>query len=375
MENEHILQLIFFTFLLFKPISGTDDDCRPDSCGPTEPEIRFPFRITGRQPSRCGFPGFDLSCNNQNHTIIQLPSSSRSYVVNRINYVSQVIYIDPNFCERNGISDFNLTDTPFDFGSIRSYTFYNCSLQSFGFMYPAVPFQCLSSGNYSVIAVPTGLFSAENTPSNCADMKTIEVPARWNVGIGVELMLMWLTPNCRSCEIEGRACGLKSDDGDTVCHGSSRGMPRSAKYGLSLGIGLPASICIIGLICYAASRLRDYRESHHQSIDLFSITIVPQSPSTTGLDRPTIESYPKIVLGESCRLPHDNNNTCAICLSEYKPKESLRTIPECNHYFHAECIDEWLKLNGTCPVCRNSPESLSLATSCSLASTTSVDTS
>ncbi|KAM0046262.1 putative chromatin regulator PHD family [Helianthus debilis subsp. tardiflorus] len=372
MENEHILQLIFFTLLLFKPISGTDDLCRPASCGPLEPEIHFPFRLTGRQPSRCGFPGFDLSCNKQNHTIIQLPSS-RSYTVNRINYVDQVIYIDPNFCERNGISDFNLTNTPFDLGSLQRYTFYNCSFES---VYRGVLFHCMSSRNYSVIAVPTGLFWPETMPSSCAVMKTIEVPARWNVGIGVELMLMWFTPYCRTCEIEGRVCGLKSDNGETVCHGSSRGISASAKYGLiSLGIGLPASICIIGLVCYAASRVRDHRESHHQSIDLFSIAIVPQSPSTTGLDKPTIESYPKTVLGESCRLPYDNNNTCAICLSEYKPKESLRTIPECNHYFHVECIDRWLKLNATCPVCRNSPESLSLATPSSLASMTSVDTS
>jgi len=154
---------------------------------------------------------------------------------------------------------------------------------------------------------------------------------------------------------------------------SDTGIPRRAKYGLSIGIGVPALVCLIGLVCYTASRVRDFSHTHHQSIDLFSITIIPQPPSTRGLDGPTIESYPKIVLGESCRLPNDNG-TCAICLSDYKPKESLRTIPECNHYFHAGCIDEWLKLNATCPVCRNSPES-SVITPCSSTSSTSVDSS
>lgn len=77
-----------------------------------------------------------------------------------------------------------------------------------------------------------------------------------------------------------------------------------------------------------------------------------------GLDGPTIESYPKIVLGESKRLPKVDDATCAICLSEYEAKETLRTIPPCQHCFHADCIDEWLKLNGTCPVCRNSPEQI-----------------
>ncbi|CAH1449080.1 unnamed protein product [Lactuca virosa] len=88
--------LILFSFFLLKPIAGANDDCLVASCGAHQPEIRFPFHILGRQPTRCGFPGFNLSCDEQNQTIIRLPSS-RSYIVNRISYVSQVIYIDPEY--------------------------------------------------------------------------------------------------------------------------------------------------------------------------------------------------------------------------------------------------------------------------------------
>lgn len=92
-------------------------------------------------------------------------------------------------------------------------------------MYPAVPFPCLSNGNYSVIAVPSGLILPGNMPPGCDAMKTITVAGRWNVDVGVkvELTLLWFTPYCRSCELEGRGCGLKNDDGQIVCHGSSRG--------------------------------------------------------------------------------------------------------------------------------------------------------
>ncbi|XP_076919585.1 putative RING-H2 finger protein ATL21A [Bidens hawaiensis] len=372
MEKSHILRLIFFSGVLLRFITAADDDnpCRPASCGRNEPQVRFPFRIIGRQPPWCGFPGYGLSCNKQNRTIIRL-SPSHSYTVNAINYVSQVISIDPDFCQRNGINiiSFNLTDTPFDISNKLLYTFFNCSLQNFSFMYPAIPFTCLNSKNHSVAAVRTGLILSGMMPSSCEVMKTIAVPTRWNEDIRSDLQLKWFIPDCITCEIEFRACGWKSLD-QIGCLGSRRGFPKSAMYGLSLGIGMPVMICIIGLICYSATRVRNYSETRHQSVDLFSISITPQPATRTGLDGTTIESYSKTTLGESCRLPNDDS-MCIICLSDYKPKESLRTIPECNHYFHAECIDEWLKLNATCPVCRNSPESSSLVTPCSTTSTTS----
>ncbi|CAN1223383.1 Putative RING-H2 finger protein ATL69 [Linum perenne] len=74
-----------------------------------------------------------------------------------------------------------------------------------------------------------------------------------------------------------------------------------------------------------------------------------------GLDPPTIDSLPKIVVGESRRLPRPNNGPCSICLAEYSPNDTLRCIPDCNHCFHADCVDEWLKMTATCPLCRVSP--------------------
>ena len=67
-----------------------------------------------------------------------------------------------------------------------------------------------------------------------------------------------------------------------------------------------------------------------------------------------IDHFPTIVLEESRRLPRLNQDTYAICLGEYKPRDTLRIVPVCNHYFHAQCIDPWLKLNFTCLLCRKS---------------------
>ncbi|XP_054824056.1 putative RING-H2 finger protein ATL69 [Prosopis cineraria] len=76
-----------------------------------------------------------------------------------------------------------------------------------------------------------------------------------------------------------------------------------------------------------------------------------------GLDGATIEKYPMTRIGDSGRLPDPNNNVCSICLSDYQPEDTLRTIPDCNHYFHAQCIDGWLRMNATCPLCRKLPHS------------------
>ncbi|GKE51498.1 putative RING-H2 finger protein ATL21A [Tanacetum coccineum] len=179
------------------------------------------------------------------------------------------------------------------------------------------------------------------------------------------------------CEVNGKTCGFKNDYGETNCIASSSsssngGISRGAKYGLSLGIGIPGLVFLIGLVNYIIGKVGNYNQDQRQNIELLSNAISRRPPSTTGLDRPTIESYPRTVLGEDCELPKDHG-TCAICLSDYKPKDAVRTIPECNHYFHADCIDEWLKINVTCPVCRKSPQSSSLVTPCSLVSSSSLN--
>ncbi|MBA0812152.1 hypothetical protein Gohar_026143, partial [Gossypium harknessii] len=32
--------------------------------------------------------------------------------------------------------------------------------------------------------------------------------------------------------------------------------------------------------------------------------------------------------------------------------EELRWLPMCHHCFHAHCIDAWLEVSPTCPICR-----------------------
>ncbi|KAJ3692721.1 hypothetical protein LUZ60_011816 [Juncus effusus] len=45
------------------------------------------------------------------------------------------------------------------------------------------------------------------------------------------------------------------------------------------------------------------------------------------------------------------NAECCICLSHYEEGAELRELP-CAHHFHASCIDKWLRINATCPLCK-----------------------
>ncbi|KAL8266553.1 hypothetical protein R6Q59_003897 [Mikania micrantha] len=42
---------------------------------------------------------------------------------------------------------------------------------------------------------------------------------------------------------------------------------------------------------------------------------------------------------------------CCICLSAYDDEVELRELP-CSHHFHCNCIDKWLYINATCPLCK-----------------------
>ncbi|KAA8540436.1 hypothetical protein F0562_024645 [Nyssa sinensis] len=43
---------------------------------------------------------------------------------------------------------------------------------------------------------------------------------------------------------------------------------------------------------------------------------------------------------------------CCICLAKYADNDELRELP-CSHFFHVECVDKWLKINASCPLCKS----------------------
>ncbi|KAM6557707.1 hypothetical protein CsatB_004726 [Cannabis sativa] len=385
--------------------------CNRNNCiSPTELTVKFPFQISDQNhyPTRCGYPGFDLSCRNTTTTttgagadaIISLPAGD--FAVREIVYGSQVLTIDdPDNCLPKRFLDtkFSVSGTPFRVRNLGSFTFFNCSPEPVtgagaGVKPLAVP--CLSGNGYTVAAVPTEIFATEflsTPPAFCRVVSTaVMVPVtasekwweeEWGFYLRSYVGLTWQEPNCGECEKRGGDCGFVSSSNDLEIgcfnlpnkHGLSKGVQYALYFITFLGI--------LGFLCYncrpkcqdqenrifSNNRWRNSNHNHQLPNTNTSISSTTTTTTTlphhneansgglpsTGIDKTIIEMYPKRLFGESRRLLKSDYNSCSICLTEYQANDIVRTLPNCFHYFHSNCIDEWLRLNASCPICRNSP--------------------
>jgi hypothetical protein len=55
--------------------------------------------------------------------------------------------------------------------------------------------------------------------------------------------------------------------------------------------------------------------------------------------------------GQHNQYAEYNQTNCTICLENYEHDSEVRVL-RCNHVFHRDCIDSWLPVNPSCPLCR-----------------------
>uniref|UniRef100_A0A183C4R0 RING-type domain-containing protein n=1 Tax=Globodera pallida TaxID=36090 RepID=A0A183C4R0_GLOPA len=48
----------------------------------------------------------------------------------------------------------------------------------------------------------------------------------------------------------------------------------------------------------------------------------------------------------------ETKSECAVCLGNFEAGDKVRPLPPCEHIFHTECIELWLKNHNNCPLCR-----------------------
>ncbi|VVA34528.1 PREDICTED: rust resistance kinase Lr10 [Prunus dulcis] len=190
--------------------------CREARCKPDGPAIRFPFRLKGKQPIHCGYHGFDLSCTNDNQTLLQMPSSSSNLFVEKIKYTSQEIEIYyRNDYPSGNIFYFSLSSSPLQFvpgPDNYNYTLFSCS-------YPRERYGAYTSSCMRQLS-PYHLDNHENQTyavnALCSvDRLPLESCTKLHDYTSIPdisslpMKLHWSKPSCRHCEEKGMKCRSK----------------------------------------------------------------------------------------------------------------------------------------------------------------------
>ncbi|KAK4279481.1 hypothetical protein QN277_011257 [Acacia crassicarpa] len=130
-------------------------------------------------------------------------------------------------------------------------------------------------------------------------------------------------------------------------------------------------IFLVLSICLACIRLRKLAGNPA----MFNFLARPSSTTAAvelptiaerGLDDSTINTFPKLSYSEMKNSSYyniedpSNSSSCSICLADYKEDDMLRLLPDCGHLFHLLCVDPWLKVHNTCPICRTRTSSSSV---------------
>ncbi|KAL0424353.1 UNVERIFIED_CONTAM: E3 ubiquitin-protein ligase MP [Sesamum radiatum] len=113
---------------------------------------------------------------------------------------------------------------------------------------------------------------------------------------------------------------------------------------------------IIGMAAATNSAARDVVVFVHQptrSITLMEGSLemepflreVASKEGPSPASKASIESLPRVQVS-------DPSLECPVCLAEYGEVE-VKEMP-CEHRFHSGCIEKWLGIHGSCPVCRYS---------------------
>ncbi|KAK9672459.1 hypothetical protein RND81_12G102200 [Saponaria officinalis] len=65
----------------------------------------------------------------------------------------------------------------------------------------------------------------------------------------------------------------------------------------------------------------------------------------------TVTLRPKMAYSSKSMPKGEDERRCPICLSDYEEGDFVEFL-DCLHFFHSDCVDQWLPLSHTCPVCR-----------------------
>lgn len=75
--------------------------------------------------------------------------------------------------------------------------------------------------------------------------------------------------------------------------------------------------------------------------------------SIIGIEKPPVASQKDLEKAGGVFPFTGTDERCLVCLSNFELNDECRRLKQCNHFFHRECIDQWLTSSqNSCPLCR-----------------------
>ncbi|KAK1566946.1 hypothetical protein Q3G72_006403 [Acer saccharum] len=249
------LSCIFIFFLLTRSsttASGATVDshylaCVNKTCGDGQ-NISFPFYIKDQQQSFCGFPGFELSCNEAGNPILRLPDSDIQYIVHHIFYNNQTLRVSNsafwetksstsgsggNHCDVvSSLKNLSLpSDHQFELvGDHKTQVsvLYNCSSGGdnrtlSGRLVSKKVDGCWNGDRDSVVAVDEDDPDLGLARENCTQLMVAPVEGYEGESTAMitrlrgGFVMKWTASNCSPCEKSGGKCGFDNSTFHFMC--------------------------------------------------------------------------------------------------------------------------------------------------------------
>ncbi|XP_047338407.1 LEAF RUST 10 DISEASE-RESISTANCE LOCUS RECEPTOR-LIKE PROTEIN KINASE-like 1.2 [Impatiens glandulifera] len=238
-----LLQSIFIVFFVVVVVRGRSSNTSFDVCEQFEPKncgkgpnINYPFWILNSNNSHCGNPKFAVTCDEQNHTIIDL--SGEEYIIKDVFYsnnsfliANSKVYNDLftyNYTCPIPLHNFTLNDTPFEYSpsTFDIFFFYNCTQNPID---PAYNIPCENNNNSSLHSFVVyheekllhNNFSIEsceslvNAPIEAADISVL-LNMNFTDVLRNGFVLQWNDSLCSRCVRSGGDCRYNST-GEFIC--------------------------------------------------------------------------------------------------------------------------------------------------------------
>ncbi|KAM3289805.1 E3 ubiquitin-protein ligase [Capsicum chacoense] len=124
-----------------------------------------------------------------------------------------------------------------------------------------------------------------------------------------------------------------------------------------IGIGLCCCLPCIIAVMYAVSDKTGADKEDIEQLSKYTFRRNGCTENCTGEVQGTFGGF-MTLCGRDTPTEHEralsiDDAGCSICLSTYDDGDELRELP-CGHFFHCTCIDKWLYMSATCPLCKRS---------------------